>query len=847
MRTWMSVFFALAAATATAADDGWTELFNGKDLSGWVTTGKNWRVVQQDGEAVVECFSGGPSLTYGKPFGDAVWDLWFRLPPGNNSGLFFRGSKLVAGGYPPPGTSYEVQLYDHPEMWGHRTGDLLYAHRARRWASKPGEWNHITMISVGYRHKAYLNGQCIYDCIDKVPPLKGYICLQAHGGVTFFKRVRIKPITDGVWPEKTGKLKALLFVGDRRGIGRRVDLHGALIEKFLDDTGRFEITWSPEEIALDPQYLAYYDLLILYDNRPVLPPPRQKQIADFVRNGGGLVVLNRSCVGTFRNWPEFGKIAGAPQAKAAWSGVEDIAVQVADPKHPVAAGVKPFRIRDTRPRGVKLTGATPVLAAGGSEPIAWASAYGDGKVLCLALGQERATLENADFQRVAINAATWVCQPQMPEEVKRLAAAKDVAGLARLFHRSVARADWPLVNALAAIGTPEAAAELARRVAWKGDLVVRTIAEGGLARCGDAGHDALHKLVIGDQPEVVRAVAAETLGGLADASSVAPLTRALGDKSDLVKAKALAALGRIRTPEAEAVLLAKLQGTDGWWYEGVLTALGKADSPSARAALVAIAKGDLGKYRGVLSAVASALAAQMKHAEVFDAMVALLDAPERDARVAAARALAASKDPRVHGLFFPRVFGRDPDVGRVAEDYVRAAGKVDLAEHLTPFIREWMIIGPFDNARWRGHRTQDPPEKEIRLDAAYDGLGGKVRWQRVASPADEVDLRKLFAKHPDWALAYALVIIESPNERDVQLRTGSDDGIIGWLDGKQVLRATRPRGLVRDEDRVPMHLKKGANRLLLKITQGGGGWNFCARLADPKGDLAGLTWHTPKQ
>ena len=237
----------------------------------------------------------------------------------------------------------------------------------------------------------------------------------------------------------------------------------------------------------------------------------------------------------------------------------------------------------------------------------------------------------------------------------------------------------------------------------------------------------------------------------------------------------------------------------------------------------------------------------MKHREVFDAMVALLDAPERDARVTAARALAESKDPRVHALFFPRVFGRDPDVGRVAEEFVRAAGKVDLGKHLSGFIREWMIIGPFDNARWRGHRTQDPPEKEIGLDAACDGLGGKVRWQRVASPGDEVDLRKLFPQHPDWALAYALVVIESPGERDVQLRTGSDDGIIAWLDGKQVLRVARPRGLVRDEDRTPIHLKKGTNRLLLKITQGGGGWNFCVRLADPKGDLAGLTWHAPKQ
>ena len=188
------------AAVAAEGGEGWIDLFNGRNLDGWVTAGTNWRVIREAGEPVIECFKGGPSLTYEKPFGDAVLDLWFRLPKGHNSGIFFSGSKIVPGGYPPPPTSYEVQLYDHESLWGHRTGDLLYPHRARRWASKPGQWNHCTMISVGYRHKGYLNGQCIYDVIDRGAPLKGYICLQAHGHTVYFKRVRIKPVADGRWP-----------------------------------------------------------------------------------------------------------------------------------------------------------------------------------------------------------------------------------------------------------------------------------------------------------------------------------------------------------------------------------------------------------------------------------------------------------------------------------------------------------------------------------------------------------------------------------------------------------------------------------------------------------------------
>jgi hypothetical protein len=43
------------------------------------------------------------------------------------------------------------------------------------------------------------------------------------------------------------------------------------------------------------------------------------------------------------------------------------------------------------------------------------------------------------------------------------------------------------------------------------------------------------------------------------------------------------------------------------------------------------------------------------------------------------------------------------------------------------------------------------------------------------------------------------------------------------------------RGAVPDQDRAPIQLKKGPNLLLLKITQGGGGWSACARIVAADG------------
>ena len=72
---------------------------------------------------------------------------------------------------------------------------------------------------------------------------------------------------------------------------------------------------------------------------------------------------------------------------------------------------------------------------------------------------------------------------------------------------------------------------------------------------------------------------------------------------------------------------------------------------------------------------------------------------------------------------------------------------------------------------------------------------------------------------------------------------GSDDGVIVWLNGKQVHKKLVGRGYSSKADRVPIHLKKGRNKLLLKITQGGGGWAFGAHILDKDGDpIEGLRY-----
>jgi hypothetical protein len=64
------------------------------------------------------------------------------------------------------------------------------------------------------------------------------------------------------------------------------------------------------------------------------------------------------------------------------------------------------------------------------------------------------------------------------------------------------------------------------------------------------------------------------------------------------------------------------------------------------------------------------------------------------------------------------------------------------------------------------------------------------------------------------------------------LGIGSDDGVKVWLNGELVHENWLHRGVVSDNDRVPVNFKKGKNQLVLKIQNALGPWGFCCRLLE---------------
>jgi len=157
------------------------------------------------------------------------------------------------------------------------------------------------------------------------------------------------------------------------------------------------------------------------------------------------------------------------------------------------------------------------------------------------------------------------------------------------------------------------------------------------------------------------------------------------------------------------------------------------------------------------------------------------------------------------------------------------------------FVAEsaWWIIGPFDNAGGNGHHKSYVPEDAANFDATaeYAGKDGNVVWKKLHDNASDgfVDFDQIFGGNLDWVTAYAWTKIISPDERQVQIRFGSDDHAKIWLNGQEVFAFDKDRPAAIDQDVIPVTLKVGENSLLIKVSDERVNWGFYLRFTDMNG------------
>lgn len=151
---------------------------------------------------------------------------------------------------------------------------------------------------------------------------------------------------------------------------------------------------------------------------------------------------------------------------------------------------------------------------------------------------------------------------------------------------------------------------------------------------------------------------------------------------------------------------------------------------------------------------------------------------------------------------------------------------------LSPFITDWLIIGPYPNEGCKGFDALYPPEQAPSLEEALR----VAEWKRASVRDGVLNFLPHFKPNTN-VVAYALALIESPREMATELLVGSDDGVKVWLNGKLVHNNHAHRGLTVDQDRVAVRLRQGRNWLLVKVENGGGDWALAVRVRDPDGVL----------
>ena len=148
-------------------------------------------------------------------------------------------------------------------------------------------------------------------------------------------------------------------------------------------------------------------------------------------------------------------------------------------------------------------------------------------------------------------------------------------------------------------------------------------------------------------------------------------------------------------------------------------------------------------------------------------------------------------------------------------------------------VPSWTILGPLANPGGATADLQHPIETtDAGLAKKYPGQDGEIGWRKVERPADlpvlaefVVDFARLFGPREN-AAAYALTWIDSDRDRDAVLALGSDDGAMVWLNDKLVHKNLMARGYGSQADRIPVRLQRGRNKVLVKVTQGNGAWQF---------------------
>ena len=224
MRFLALLFASVALTAAPTPPEGFTSLYNGKDLTGWrggdtsdhraylalapekrTERDKTWTADmlahwKAEGDELVNDGKGKYATTL-KEYGDIELTLEYNMAPLGDSGIYLRNVPQVQI-WDPANAKEKKNGADKGSgaLWNNGLNNgkfpLVVADKA------PGEWNTLRIVMVGARVSIWLNGKQTVDYASLenyydrklAVPAKGPICLQTHGAPIRWRNVFVREI-----------------------------------------------------------------------------------------------------------------------------------------------------------------------------------------------------------------------------------------------------------------------------------------------------------------------------------------------------------------------------------------------------------------------------------------------------------------------------------------------------------------------------------------------------------------------------------------------------------------------------------------------------------------------------
>ncbi len=201
-----------AAAQQGALEPGWTELFNGTDLTGWKISGNlaTFKLVEGALVAngpVAHAFYDGPFRNHAFRNFELKVDV---MAKNNSNGGIYVLTEWQDTGFPRKG--FEIQVNNTYARDAVKTGSLYHVQDVTEAIPKDDEWFTEHIIVRGNNIKVFVNGK---QTVDWTQPADwnggregpgraisgpGTIALQGHdpNSTVYYKNIRIKPLDDQV-------------------------------------------------------------------------------------------------------------------------------------------------------------------------------------------------------------------------------------------------------------------------------------------------------------------------------------------------------------------------------------------------------------------------------------------------------------------------------------------------------------------------------------------------------------------------------------------------------------------------------------------------------------------------